>query len=104
MRIGINASFLRKTDTGMGQVSRGFISELVKSYSDKNEYFLYLEKDIDFKLPKNFHKRIFLPAWKRDDLIRKIWWEKFLLLTERCIFEKTAKPVWTCIVLPKVIW
>jgi len=63
----------------MGQVSRGFISELVKSYSDKNEYFLYLEKDIDFKLPKNFHKRIFLPAWKRDDLIRKIWWEKFLL-------------------------
>ncbi|HUD08627.1 MAG TPA: glycosyltransferase, partial [Candidatus Saccharimonadales bacterium] len=79
MRIGINASFLRKTDTGMGQVSRGFISELVKSYSDKNEYFLYLEKDIDFKLPKNFHKRIFLPAWKRDDLIRKIWWEKFLL-------------------------
>jgi len=79
MKIGINVSFLRKPDTGMGQVSRGFISELIKSHSDKNEYFLYLEKDIDFKLPKNFHKRIFLPAWKRDDLIRKIWWEKFLL-------------------------
>lgn len=79
MQIGINASFLRKPDTGIGQVSRGFISELVKSYSDKNEYFLYLEKDIDFKLPKNFHKRIFFPIYKRDDLIRKIWWEKFLL-------------------------
>lgn len=79
MKIGINASFLRKPDTGIGQVSRGFISELIKSHSDKNEYFLYLEKDIDLKLPKNFHKRIFLPAWKRDDLIRKIWWEKFLL-------------------------
>jgi glycosyltransferase involved in cell wall biosynthesis len=79
MKIGINASFLRKSDTGIGQVSRGFVNELAKSYSDKNEYFLYLEKDIDLKLPKNFHKRIFLPLWKRDDLIRKIWWEKFLL-------------------------
>ena len=46
MRIGINASFLRKPDTGIGQVSRGFIDELIKSHSGKNEYFLYLEKDI----------------------------------------------------------
>lgn len=79
MKIGINASFLRKPDTGIGQVTRGFVGELLNSYSDKNEYFLYLEEDIDIKLPKNFHKRIFLPFWKRDDLIRKIWWEKFLL-------------------------
>ena len=79
MKIGINASFLRKPDSGIGQVSRGFVNELIHSYSAKNEYFLYLEKDIDLKLPKNFHKKIFLPPWKRDDLIRKIWWEKFLL-------------------------
>jgi glycosyltransferase involved in cell wall biosynthesis len=79
MRIGINASFLRKPDSGIGQVTRGFVSEIIKNHSDRNEYFLYLEKDIDFKLPKNFHKRVFLPFWKRDDLIRKIWWEKFLL-------------------------
>ncbi|MDI6778557.1 MAG: glycosyltransferase family 1 protein [Patescibacteria group bacterium] len=80
MKIGINASFLRKPDTGIGQVTRGFVSELTKSHSQKNEYFLYLEKDIDLKLPENFHKRVFLPAiWKRDDLVRKIWWEKFLL-------------------------
>ncbi|MCX6762321.1 MAG: glycosyltransferase family 1 protein [Candidatus Moranbacteria bacterium] len=79
MKIGINASFLRKLDTGIGQVSRGFVKEIIRSHSDENEYFLYLEKDIELKLPKNFHKRIFLPAWKRDDLIRKIWWEKFLL-------------------------
>jgi glycosyltransferase involved in cell wall biosynthesis len=80
MRIGINASFLRKPDTGIGQVTRGFINELLKSESHENEYFLYLEKDINHKMPKNFHKRVFLPKmWKRDDLIRKIWWEKFLL-------------------------
>lgn len=80
MKIGINASFLRKPDTGIGQVTRGFVRELLKSHSEKNEYFLYLEKDTDLELPKNFHKRIFLPKiWRRDDLIRKIWWEKFLL-------------------------
>ncbi|HBB37141.1 MAG: glycosyl transferase group 1 [Candidatus Moranbacteria bacterium GW2011_GWC1_45_18] len=80
MKIGINASFLRKIDTGIGQVTDGFIQELLKSRSKKNEYFLYLEKDIDLKLPKNFHKRVFLPMlWRRDDLFRKIWWEKFLL-------------------------
>jgi len=79
MKIGINASFLRKLDTGIGQVSHGFVKEIIRSHSDENEYFLYLEKDIELKLPKNFHKRIFLPTWKRDDLIRKIWWEKLLL-------------------------
>lgn len=79
MRIGMNASFLRKQDSGIGQVTRGFVSELAKNNSDANEYFLYLEKDIDFRLPKNIHKRIFLPVYKRDDLIRKVWWEKFLL-------------------------
>lgn len=79
MKIGINASFLRKPDNGIGQVTRGFINELIKTHSKKNEYFLYLEKDTDLKLPKNFCKRVFLPTYRRDDLIRKIWWEKFLL-------------------------
>lgn len=88
MKIGINASFLRKPDTGIGQVTRGFISEIIKNNSDKNEYFLYLEEDLDkvsdtskgVRHLKNFHKRVFLPKfWKRDDLIRKIWWEKLLL-------------------------
>lgn len=80
MKIGINASYLRKTDTGIGQVTRGFLDEIIKNQSHRHEYFLYLEKDADLNLPKNFEKRIFLPSlWKRDDLIRKIWWEKFLL-------------------------
>ncbi|OGI27797.1 MAG: hypothetical protein A2359_03895 [Candidatus Moranbacteria bacterium RIFOXYB1_FULL_43_19] len=80
MKIGINASFLRKIDTGIGQVTQGFVQELAKSHSKKNEYFLYLEKDINLNLPKNFQKRVFLPLlWRRDDLIRKVWWEKILL-------------------------
>lgn len=87
MRIGINASFLRKQSTGLGQVTANLIKEIAESSNDKDvEFLLYLEEDVKLKLPKKtassavkFHKRIFLPAYKRDDLIRRIWWERFLL-------------------------
>lgn len=98
--VGINASFIRKPDTGIGQVTLNFLQKLAelgvsaqdgsisggKSYppageAGKLKVILYLEEDLpkSFKLPKNFEKRIFLPIWRRDDLIRKIWWEKYLL-------------------------
>jgi len=81
MRIGINASFARKPNTGIGQVTLNFLKELARQ---KSEYVfvLYLEEDLpaEIKLPKNFEKKIFLPVWKRDDLIRKIWWEKYQLV------------------------
>jgi glycosyltransferase involved in cell wall biosynthesis len=79
MIIGINASFLRKQNTGIGQVTANFLKKLTEISADDNQYFLYLEEDVELALPENFHKRIFLPAYKRDDLIRKIWWEKFSL-------------------------
>lgn len=80
MQIGINASFVRKPNTGIGQVTLNFLKELVQQKSE-HEFILYLEEDLpkDFVLPKNFEKKIFLPLWKRDDLIRKSWWEKYLL-------------------------
>jgi len=86
MKIGINASFVRKGNTGIGQVTLNFLKKLSVHHAitdkQKNlEFILYLEEDLpgDFKLPDNFRKSIFLPLWKRDDLIRKIWWERFLL-------------------------
>lgn len=86
MKIAINASFLRKQNTGIGQVSANFLKKLAQIETKKlqagtseNEYVLYLEEDMDLQFPQNFEKRFFLPCWKRDDLIRKIWWEKFLL-------------------------
>jgi len=80
MKIGINASFARKPYTGIGQVTVNFLKKLIETKTKENlEFVLYLEEDIDLKLPSNFTKRIFLPIWKRDDLIRKIWWEKRLL-------------------------
>lgn len=87
IKIGINASFLRKESTGLGQVTANFLHKLAELADQKEmEFVLYLEEDVKLKLPKNsalsavkFKKQIFLPAYKRDDLIRKIWWEKFLL-------------------------
>lgn len=83
--IGINASFARKPNTGIGQVTINFLKKLIalkaKNYKLEAKFILYLEEDLPkgFNLPENFEKRIFLPMWKRDDLIRKIWWEKCLL-------------------------
>lgn len=80
MKIGINASFARKPNTGIGQVTLNFLRKLSQlKIEDNLEFILYLEEDIDLELPGNFKKEIFLPIWKRDDLIRKIWWEKNLL-------------------------
>lgn len=87
MKIGINASFLRKQNTGLGQVTANFLKKLAEISNNKlqipnakeMEFVLYLEEDIDLELPENFSKKVFLPAWKRDDLIRKIWWEMFSL-------------------------
>jgi glycosyltransferase involved in cell wall biosynthesis len=97
MKIGINASFIRKPNTGMGQVTLNFLKKLSNfqfpifpattgprqggGNFQNLEFVLYLEEDLpeEIKLPANFIKRIFLPFWKRDDLIRKIVWEKFML-------------------------
>ena len=95
MKIGINASFLRKQNTGIGQVSANFLKELVEFSSTKLqiannkefEFVLYLEEDTDLGLlgdiafsKVKFQKKVFLPKhYKRDDLFRKIWWEKVLL-------------------------
>ena len=80
LTIGINASFIRKPNTGIGQVSLNFLRELIK-LKNNTDFILYLEEDLpkEIKLSKEFQKKIFLPFYKRDDLIRKIWWEKFML-------------------------
>lgn len=86
MNIGINASFLRKPGTGIGQVTVNFLRKLAESATDSRrltdcQFFLYCEEPpvFDFDLPANFHIRSFLPAWRRDDLLRKILWETRLL-------------------------
>jgi glycosyltransferase involved in cell wall biosynthesis len=94
MRIGINASFCRKPYSGIGQVTTSFLKKLIaeevknlptgqagKKRKNKLEFIIYLEEDLPkgFRLPENFQKKILKPLYRRDDLIRKIWWEKYLL-------------------------
>ncbi len=83
MKIGINASFLRKIDTGIGQVTSNFLKELAleeEKKGNKNQFVLYLEEDVYFDFPANFVKRVLKNRfYHRDDLVRKIGWEKFIL-------------------------
>ncbi len=82
MHIGINASFLAKPMTGIGQVTTNFLKELVRSQSNdvKLIFTLYCQEEpkLDFRLPDNFKMKVFLPWWKRDDVIRQWLWEKQL--------------------------
>jgi len=88
MKIGINASFVRKSGSGIGQVTLNALKALGifdfkifdKNSSEKDiDYILYLEKESEINLPEKFKQHIFLPFYKRDDLMRKIIWEKYLL-------------------------
>lgn len=74
-KIGINASFLRKPGTGIGQVSLHVLKELEKS-SFHEKFIIFSEEKVSGFRFENDH---FLPFYERDDLIRKILWEKFLL-------------------------
>lgn len=92
MKIGINVSFLRKPGTGIGQVTENVLQTLVshpRYLTQTHEIFLYCEEEpeLDFPLPENFHIRTFLPFWKRDDIFRKILWERhvaFLAEKDEC--------------------
>jgi len=80
--LGINVSFLRKPETGIGQVTANFLKKLAVSESENINFILYAEEDFSFglNLSENFQKRFFLPRfYKRDDLLRRIIWEKFML-------------------------
>ncbi len=87
MRIGINASFLEKPMTGIGQVTTNFLRELA-SLSVKEDIlnspervvYLYCQEApvLDFELPKNFIVKVFLPWYRRNDVIRQWLWEKQL--------------------------
>ncbi len=80
MRIGINASFLRKPATGIGQVTLHFLKTLSElSEAKAHTFVLYLDEEVGTcNWPANFEQRIFLPWWKRDDVPRKLLWERNL--------------------------
>ena len=77
MRIGINASFLRKPGTGIGQVTWHFLQTL-KDLPEAHEHQFFLYTDTKYegeKWPENFHSRVLTSWWKRDDELRKYLFE-----------------------------
>ncbi len=83
MRIGIDASFLRKPATGIGQVVLNFLEELNTLFSDEitnrqHEIVLYVQEEpVGVSLPASFAVKIFLPRlWRRDDVLRQWLWEE----------------------------
>ncbi len=82
MRIGINASFLRKPATGIGQVTLHFLLQLSKlfvhwSKDQCPEIILYMQEPSQYTFDPSFKTRIFLPFWwQRDDVPREWLWEK----------------------------
>ncbi len=98
MKIGIDASFLRKPGTGIGQVTASFLHHLsdpaiscgaAKSWQffgglQEAEFILYTEEPTEVSLPDRFRVRTFLPKyWKRDDVIRRALWERQLAIEAR---------------------
>jgi len=108
IRIGVNASFLRKPYTGIGQVTAGFLREISrrdsyliggKSYrSEDVRFFLYIDdaKEVDRTLAGNSSWNIESSSregisagrilkeldlfYERDDLVRKWVFERLSLL------------------------
>ena len=80
MIIGIDASFLRKPGTGIGVVTEQTLRALSRMPdSARHRFILYLEEYADTAMfSGNFEKHIFLPKWTRDDVPRKILWERML--------------------------
>ncbi len=87
MKIGIDASFLRRPGTGIGQVTANFLRKLAElqiadcRLQNGDRVFLYCEEEpiLGFKLPENFEVKVFLPKWwKRDDVPRRMLWERAL--------------------------
>jgi len=88
-RIGINASFLRKPYTGIGQVTANVLREIARRESfpvggqevDAKEFrwFVYLDEPDTSGVPERFSARPLGCMWKRDDLARKFLFERFLI-------------------------
>lgn len=82
LRIGINALFLRKIDTGIGRVTKSLLYELAK-IDDQNVYILYTDSRIPLRLPANFRPKILSASfYRREDLIKQTFWERITIARE----------------------
>jgi len=82
LRIGVNALFLRKIDTGIGRVTKSLLEEISK-IDKENTYILYLDQRANIKLPANFRTKIISSHfYKREDLVKQTFWERITISRE----------------------
>ena len=82
LRIGINALFLRKFETGIGRVTKSLIEELIK-LDKENTYILYTDQRVGFHLPANFRVKILASSfYRREDLVKQTFWERITIARE----------------------
>ncbi len=82
LKIGINALFLRKSDTGIGRVTQSLIEEIAK-LDKENTYFLYVDNRLSVKFPANFKVKIISSGfYRREDLIKQTFWERIAIARE----------------------
>lgn len=82
LRIGVNALFLRKIDTGIGRVTKNLLEEIAK-IDKSNTYILYLDQRANIKLPANFRTKIISSHfYKREDLVKQTFWERITISRE----------------------
>jgi len=82
VRIGINALFLRKFETGIGRVTKSLIDELAE-LDKENSYILYTDQRVNFHLPSNFRVKILASSfYRREDLVKQTFWERITIARE----------------------
>jgi glycosyltransferase involved in cell wall biosynthesis len=87
MKIGINVSFVRKENTGIGQYTLNLVKEILNlEESQSHSFILFFEDKINWDFLKgrsNVKKKVIAtPLYKRDDLVRKTAWERIFLPKE----------------------
>jgi glycosyltransferase involved in cell wall biosynthesis len=73
--VGVNALFLRKPGTGIGQVTGQFLESLEESLPSGTEARVYTDVPTDAFFGKRVEAVYLRPWWQRDDLVRKMLWE-----------------------------
>lgn len=80
MRIGINALFLEKRGTGIGQVTESVLMTLGEFPEAKqHEWLIYVPEPVNDPFLQNFTVRVLKPRWKRKDVLRLYIWERWQL-------------------------
>lgn len=75
MKIGINARFLTKPHTGIGQYTKNLLQALAE-IDRQNQYFLAVPLKVDFVLPKNFHIQVIKEKNTKYAGVKKTLWEQ----------------------------